>query len=67
MAQLCASTGGQGATPPRRSVFDLSVSTRPGASEEVGRREKQKNKKQEEGPGARASNLEIHPSLPLVW
>ena len=35
-----------------RSVFDLSVSTRPGASEVVGRREKQKTKNTG-GPGAR--------------
>ena len=53
---------------PRRSVFDLSVSTRPGASEVVGRREKQKTKNSEgaRGPGMKKQKLTpLAPSPPL--
>ena len=41
---------------PRRSVFDLSLSGRPGASKAVREGEKTKTRKQDGGPGARPQN-----------
>ena len=49
---------------PGRSVFDLSVSTRPGASEEVGRREKQKTKNSRGGPGPGMKKQKLTPLAP---
>ena len=42
----------------RRSVFDPSVSGRPGASEAEGGREKTGTRKQGGGPGARPQNAD---------